>query len=115
LADLGVELGRLALALLLAISRTARPSRELLDMAKIGMTSHVLTWESGDEGDKAVKGAIAYIEKHGEQDAKRLLEVLEAVQPATITLRALAREGTGIQVRWLSEITEGGCFANMAI
>ena len=28
LADLGVELGRLALALLLAIPRTARPSRE---------------------------------------------------------------------------------------
>ena len=46
----------------------SKPVR-LLEMAKIGMTSHVREWESGDEGDKAVKGAIAYIEKHGEQDA----------------------------------------------
>jgi hypothetical protein len=65
----------------------------LLEMAKIGMTSHVPTWESGDEGDKAVKGAIAYIKNHGEQDAKRLREVLEAVQPSTIKLRALAAKG----------------------
>jgi hypothetical protein len=65
----------------------------LLEMAQIGMTSHVPARESGDERDKAVKGTIAYIEKRGEQDAKRLLEVLEAVQPSTITLRALAAKG----------------------
>jgi hypothetical protein len=53
------------------IAEVSKPVR-LLEMAKIGMTSHVQEWESGDEGDKAVKGAIAYIEKHGEQDAKAL-------------------------------------------
>jgi hypothetical protein len=65
----------------------------LLQMAKIGMTSHVPTWESGDEGDKAVKGTIAYIKDHGEQDAKRLEEVLEAVQPSIFELSALAAKG----------------------
>jgi hypothetical protein len=53
------------------IAEVSKPVR-LLEMPKIGMTSHVQEWESGDEGDKAVKGAIAYIEKHGEQDAKAL-------------------------------------------
>ncbi|WP_367394566.1 hypothetical protein [Cupriavidus sp. Agwp_2] len=65
----------------------------LLQMAKIGMDSHAPTWESGDDADKAVKGAIAYIEKKGEQDAKRMRGVLEAVQPSTIKLRSLATKG----------------------
>lgn len=66
----------------------------LLEMAKIGMASHAPTWESGEpEEDKAVKGAIAYIQKNGERDAKRLLEVLEAVQPSAIKLRSLATKG----------------------
>lgn len=65
----------------------------LLEMAKIGMVSHAPTWESGDDGDKAVKGAIAYIQKNGEHDAKRLLDTLESVQPSTIKLRSLAAKG----------------------
>jgi len=65
----------------------------LLEMAKIGMASHAPTWESGESADKAVKGAIAYIQKNGERDAKRLLEVLEAVQPTAIKLRSLATKG----------------------
>jgi hypothetical protein len=65
----------------------------LLEMAKIGMASHAPTWESGEQTDKAVKGAIAYIQKNGERDAKRLLEVLEAVQPSAIELRSLATKG----------------------
>ncbi|WP_341644339.1 hypothetical protein [Thauera sp. SDU_THAU2] len=65
----------------------------LLEMAKVGMESHAPTWESGDDADKTVKGAIAYIQKSGEQDAKRLLDVLEAVQPTTIKLRSLATKG----------------------
>jgi len=65
----------------------------LLEMAKIGMKSHAPTWESRDEADKAVKGAITYIQTNGEQDAKRLLGVLEAVQPATIKLRSLTAKG----------------------
>lgn len=65
----------------------------LLEMAKIGMASHAPTRESGDDAEKAVKGAIAYIQKNGEQDAKRMLGVLEAVQPSTIRLRSLAAKG----------------------
>lgn len=65
----------------------------LLEMAKIGMASHAPTWESGDDAEKAVKGAIAYIHKNGEQDAKRMLGVLQAVQPSTIKLRSLAAKG----------------------
>lgn len=65
----------------------------LLEMAKIGMASHVPTWEEGNEADKAVKGAIAYIQKTGECDSKRLLDVLETVQPSAIKLRSLAAKG----------------------
>ncbi len=74
------------------IAETPKPIT-LLEMAKIGMKSHAPTWESGDEADKAVKGAIAYIQSNGEQDAKRLLGVLETVQPATIKLRSLTAKG----------------------
>jgi hypothetical protein len=65
----------------------------LFEMAKIGMASHAPTWESGEQADKAVKGAIAYIHKNGEREAKRLLEVLEVVQPSAIKLRSLAAKG----------------------
>ena len=64
-----------------------------LEMAKIGMKSHVQTWENGNEADKAIQGAIAYIQKNGERDAKSLLGVLEAVQPSTIKLRSLEAKG----------------------
>ncbi|MEM5341478.1 hypothetical protein [Paraburkholderia azotifigens] len=65
----------------------------LLQIAKIGMASHVPTWDSDDDADRDVKGTIAYIEKNGERDAKRLLELLEAVEPSAIKLRALAAKG----------------------
>src|ERR1700761_5338032 len=65
----------------------------LLEMAKIGMASYAPTWESGDDADKAFKGAVAYIQKNGEKDAQRLLGALEAAQPSTITLRSLAAKG----------------------
>jgi hypothetical protein len=65
----------------------------LLEIAKIGMASHVPTWESWSEEEKAVNGAIAYIEKRGALASKHLLEVLEAVQPSTIKLRSLAAKG----------------------
>jgi len=64
-----------------------------LEMAKIGMASHAPTWENGEQADIAIKGAIAYIQKNGECDAKRLLEVLEAVRPSVIKLRSLAAKG----------------------
>lgn len=65
----------------------------LVDMAKIGMASHVATWEQGEEADKVLRGAIAYIQANGKQDAKRLLESLEALRPSLIKLRSLAAKG----------------------
>lgn len=65
----------------------------LLEMTKIGMTAHAPTWENGEQADIAIKGAIAYIQKSGERDAKRLLVALEAVQPSAIKLRSLAAKG----------------------
>jgi hypothetical protein len=57
------------------------------------MASHAPTWEDGDSAEKAIKGAIAYIKKYGEHDAKKLLEILGAVQPTVIKLRSLAAKG----------------------
>jgi len=65
----------------------------LLAMAKIGMDSHAPMWGEEDDADKAVKGAIAYIQKRGERDAKRMLGVLETVQPSTVKLRSLTAKG----------------------
>lgn len=65
----------------------------LLEVGKIGMECNSPTWISGEEADNAIKGAIAYIEKNGEKEAKRLLEVLEAAQPSTVKLRSLAAKG----------------------
>lgn len=64
-----------------------------LEMARIGIKAHAPTWENGEQVDITVKGAIAYIQKNGEHDGKRLLEVLEAVQPSVIKLRSLAAKG----------------------
>ena len=61
-----------------------------LQMAKIGMASHVRTSE--DEED-AIPGAIAYIKKNGERDAKRLFEILETLQQSVIRLRSLGAKG----------------------
>lgn len=61
------------------------------------MASHVPTWEGGEQEVAALKGAIAYIEKNGEDDGKRLLEALEAVQPSVIKLRSLVAKGQVFQ------------------
>ncbi|WP_139111065.1 hypothetical protein [Stappia indica] len=65
----------------------------LLQIAKIGMDSHTRSWEEGDEDEKAIAGAIAYIEKNGELDGKRLLDCLEEVRPSVIKLRSLVAKG----------------------
>lgn len=65
----------------------------LLELSKIGMAAHAPTWEQGEEADKAVKGAIAYIKLNGKHDGKRLLEALEAVHPSAIKLRSLTAKG----------------------
>lgn len=59
-------------------------------LIKISMESHAPA--SGD-GDQSIKGIIAYIEKRGEADSKRLLTALDAVQPSTIRLRSLVAKG----------------------
>src|SRR5277367_1811098 len=65
----------------------------ILEMAEIGMVSHAPTWENGEQADIEIKGAIAYIQKYDERDAKRLQEVLETVQPSVIKLRSLGAKG----------------------
>lgn len=42
------------------------------------MASHAPTWKDGEDTDIAVNGAIAFIEKNGEREGTRLLEVLGA-------------------------------------
>ncbi|MGE0093096.1 MAG: hypothetical protein AB7M05_13980 [Alphaproteobacteria bacterium] len=74
------------------IAETPRPIT-ILETAKIGMASHAPAWEGSGEADIAVKGAIAYIQKHGETQAKRLWEALESIQPSVIKLRSLAAKG----------------------
>lgn len=65
----------------------------LLEFSKIGMEAHVPTWEQDDEEDKAVSGAIAYIEKRGENDGKQLFNVLGTIRPSEIKLRSLIVKG----------------------
>lgn len=62
----------------------------LFEVAKIGMASHM---PSGESDDNKIKGAILYIDQNGQRESKRLLEVLEAIQPITIRLRSLAAKG----------------------
>jgi hypothetical protein len=72
------------------IAETHKPIT-LLEMAKFGMEGNTPPGETGELA--AVKGAIAYIQKNGEREAKRLLEVLEEVQPSTVELRSLVAKG----------------------
>jgi hypothetical protein len=65
----------------------------LFQFAKIGMESHAPTWESGEPREIEVKGAITYIQKNGKDEAKRLFEVLEIMQPPVIRLRSLVAKG----------------------
>ena len=66
---------------------------ELLRVAKIGMASHGRTWEEGEEGDKVVAGAIAYINKRGEEDARRLRAALAEIETTVVKLKSLAVKG----------------------
>jgi len=65
----------------------------LAEIAKIGMQSHIPTWESGDEAGKAAKGAIAYIQKDGVEFAKKMQESLEGAQPSFVKLKSLVVKG----------------------
>jgi hypothetical protein len=74
------------------ITAMARPIA-LVEMARIGMKSHSPKWEDNDENVPVAEGAVAYIQKNGERDAKRLLEALNEVRPAKIRLRSLGTKG----------------------
>lgn len=65
----------------------------LLGSTMIGMEAHVPTWEPGNEAEKKLKGAIAYFEKNGERDSKRLFAELETIRPSTVALRSLVAKG----------------------
>jgi len=65
----------------------------LFELSKIGMASNVPPQTDGDDLNKLVSGAIAYVKKSGELDAKRLSRVLEAIRPVVIKLKSLAKKG----------------------
>lgn len=65
----------------------------LLEIAKSGMQEYAPTWESAKSADIGLQGAIAYIQKNGERDAKRLLEVVGSIQPSVVKLRSLVAKG----------------------
>ena len=65
----------------------------LLRFAKIGMASHVEKWAEGDEHEKDVAGAIAYIDRNGESHGKRLAEALREVEPSVVKLQSLMTKG----------------------
>lgn len=66
---------------------------EMLRMAKIGMAAHVESWKSGTDEDRAVAGAIAYIQKRGEDHGKRLGALVSEAEPSMIRLQTLAAKG----------------------
>jgi hypothetical protein len=74
------------------ITEMARPTA-LVEMARIGMKCHSPKWEDDDDRVSVAEGAVPYIQKNGERDAKRLLEALNEVRPATIRLRSLGTKG----------------------
>lgn len=71
----------------------------LLHSAKIGMVAHTQDWEEGSEEEKAVRGAIAYIQKRGQEDGKRLATAMSAVEPSVVKLRSLAAKGQVFRFR----------------
>src|SRR5580700_6951228 len=58
-----------------------------VEMIKIGMQSHIPMEPKNSE--PAVAGAIEYIERRGNEDAKQLFEALEVARPAATRVRAL--------------------------
>jgi hypothetical protein len=62
----------------------------LAEFIRVAMDAHAPTWEGGDQ---SVKGAVSYIQKRGEQDAKRLIEALNSARPAASRVQALVAKG----------------------
>lgn len=64
---------------------------EVLHFIQIGIESHKGTW--GLRSDVENPEAVAYIEKHGKEDSKRLLEYLNLSAPALTRIRSLSAKG----------------------
>ncbi len=62
----------------------------VLESVLIGIESYAPIEECED---RSVKGAIAYIQKRGDAEAKRLFNSLAAAEPATVRMRSLAAKG----------------------
>jgi hypothetical protein len=62
----------------------------LAKFIKIGMDSHA---PEGELEGRDVVGAITYIRKRGAEDSKRLVSVLDAIQPTTIRIQSLIAKG----------------------
>ena len=62
----------------------------IVEYTKIGIVSYA---PPGEQLDKEIKGAIAYIEKNGERATTRLSDALEISAPSMIKLRSLAAKG----------------------
>jgi hypothetical protein len=80
------------------IAEMPRPMT-IVVIARIGMNSHAPIGSAPGDQDAAVKGAIAYIERNGLDDGKRLLAALQAVQPSVIRLRSLVTKGQVFKFR----------------
>jgi hypothetical protein len=65
----------------------------LVEMVRIGMRSQTSSWNDEDAAEATAKGAVAYIKKDGEREAKRLFEALNDVRPASIKLGTLGTKG----------------------
>ncbi len=61
----------------------------MLKMSMAGFKGYVPT----DGDDRELRGAIAYIEKNGREDAKQLMELLDKVSVSAVKLDALATKG----------------------
>jgi hypothetical protein len=68
-----------------------------VEMIKIGMQSHIPMEPKNSE--PAVAGAIEYIERRGNEDAKQLFEALEVARPAATRVRALTTKGNVFKFR----------------
>jgi len=64
----------------------------VVQLIKIGMESHIPMGQPTNS-DPKVAGAIEYIKRRGDEDAKRLSEVLEVARPIATRVRALAAKG----------------------
>jgi hypothetical protein len=64
---------------------------EIVKYIKIGIQSHAGAFDL----DQSIKNAeaVAYIQKHGQEDSKKLLEYLNVCKPSLIKLRSLAAKG----------------------